>query len=83
MLVNKKYIHIGKGVRIEKHAIIGKKPLRKTAAIGLKIGKDSLIMSGAIIYAGSIIGHNAIIAHNAIVREENIIGYNFCLWTKF
>jgi len=82
MVVNKKYIHIGKGAKIHKGAIIGYKTLRKVKSLDLKIGQNLVVMAGAVIYAGTSIRDGAVISHNSIVREENRIGDNFCLWNN-
>lgn len=82
MLVNKKYIHIKRGSKFDRGVLIGYKPFREVKSLELKIGKNSIFMSGTVIYASSIIGDGAIIAHNNIIREENIIGDNFCLWNN-
>lgn len=82
MPLNKKYIHIGKGARIAKGAIIGYMPIRKIKKVELKIGKNFLAMHGAVIYGGASIGDDAMIGHNSIIREENSIGDNFSLWSN-
>lgn len=82
MLINRKYIHTSKGLRIDKGAVIGYKPIRRIEKLDLKIGMNFLAMHGAVIYGGTVIGNNAVIGHNSIVREENFIGDNFCLWNN-
>ncbi len=80
MLVEKKCIHIGKGAKIDRGAIVGYKPIRKIKNMDLKIGSRFFAMAGSVIYAGSVLGDNVIVGHNAIIREENIIGDNFSIW---
>jgi len=82
MLIEKKYITIKNGARIDKGALVGYSPIRKVSCIDLKIGAKFFAMAGSIIYAGSRLGDNVIIGHNSIVREENLIGDNFCLWSN-
>jgi len=82
MLLDKKYIHIGKNSKVEDGAIVGYKPVRNIENLDLNIGQNSFIMTTAIIYGGVNIGDSATIAHNSIIREENNIGNNFCLWVN-
>lgn len=82
MVADKKYIHIGKGAKIHKGAIIGYKNLRGAGKPDLAIGKKFLALPGAVIYAGTSIGDGAIVCHNSIIREENRIGDNLCLWNN-
>lgn len=82
MLVDKKYIHIGKHSEVESGALVGYKPIRKVKSLALSIGSGCRFLSGAVIYAGSRIGRGATIAHYSIIREENTIGDNFCFWNN-
>lgn len=82
MLVDKKYIRISRGSKIDPGAIVGYRPLRKLNSLALKVGSRCHFLSGAVIYAGSTIGRGATVAHNSIIREENTIGDNFSLWNN-
>jgi len=82
MIADKKYIYIGKNVKIDEKAIIGHKPFRKVRDLKLRILDDSVVLSGAVIYAGTSIGRRAMITHNAVIREENVIGDNLSLWNN-
>ena len=77
-----KNIIVKKGAEIDKTAVVGCRPLRKIKDLGLYLGRNLKVMSGAVIYLGSAIGDDAVISHNSVVREENKIGNGFSLWTS-
>jgi acetyltransferase-like isoleucine patch superfamily enzyme len=75
-------IKLGKGVRIEKGALVGYRPQRPIRNLTLSIGADSHIRRGTIIYLGSHIGDHLETGHNVIIREENTIGKHLAIWSN-
>lgn len=82
MLLNKNKITLGKGCDIEESAFIGCKSLRKIKPGILRIGPNSIFLSGSVVYLGSSIGSGFILAHNSIIREGNKIGNNVSIWSN-
>ena len=70
-----KNVRLGKNVKVEEFAIIGRPPMgRKDGELETVIGDDSLIRSGTVIYAGTVTGKGFATGHGALVRENNRIG---------
>ena len=73
---------VGDRVRIDDHAVLGKRPMRgPRSAITREsplehatIGDDSLIGTAAIVYAGARVGRRVLIADLASIRENSSIG---------
>lgn len=73
---------IGAGVRIDDHAVLGKRPMRAarsatTSAAELPpavIGDDSLIGTGAVVYRGCTVGTRVLVADLATIRERVTVG---------
>jgi UDP-3-O-[3-hydroxymyristoyl] glucosamine N-acyltransferase len=61
---------IGDSVRIDDHAVLGKRPMRSPAVAipqgedldPLEVGSDTLVGTGAVLYRGSRIGNEVLIA---------------------
>jgi len=81
-VIIKKNSKIGRNVRIDDHAVIGKQPMKAlTSATSssekqtpCRIGSGSIIGTGAVVYANALIGENCLIADLATVRENVVIG---------
>lgn len=76
------HINIGKDVRIDDGAVIGKRPMKSRASATTKVrelmptflGNGCLVGSNAIIYIGAVIHDGVLIADLASVREDTVIG---------
>jgi len=76
------HINVGKDVRIDDGAIIGKRPMKSAASATTTIrdlvptflGNGCLVGSNAVIYMGSIIHDGVLVADFASVREDTVIG---------
>ena len=84
LLVNEKYIKIGRDCFISSSAILGHKSLSNLGKPDARIslGFGSYVLSGAVIYEGARIGKHAIIGHNAVIREHAVIGQRVCFWNN-
>lgn len=80
--MNKRKLHLGRNVKIEKEATVGYTPQRKIPDLTLRIGENARIRRGTIIYRGSTIGRGLETGHNVIIREENTIGDDFKIWNN-
>jgi hypothetical protein len=75
-------VSIGQRVRIDDHAVIGKKPMRAANSIlkeqdrlpPTEIGDDCIIGTATIIYTGCRIGQKVLVADAASVRENSTVG---------
>lgn len=65
---------------IDPSVIVGYRPGRKVADLGLTIGPGARLRSGTVIYLGATIGRNFETGHNVVIREENRIGDNVSIW---
>jgi acetyltransferase-like isoleucine patch superfamily enzyme len=70
--------------KIYPDAYLGYKPLRSIGAedVPPQVGKNLVMLSGAVIYNGVVLGENARLGHHAIIREQNVIGDDFNLWNN-
>lgn len=71
---------IGDGVRIEDHAVLGKRPRlapgsRAHGDVGpLRLGAGASVGAGAVLFAGATIGRETIVGDQAFVRERATVG---------
>jgi len=82
MILNNKFVNLGKNCIIDDNAIVGYMPSRKIDNLNLNIGDNSRIRTGSVIYLGSNIGNNLETGHNVIIREENLIGNEVKIWSN-
>lgn len=80
--MNKTYLRIGKGAKVDKTAILGHKTGRKIKASQTMIGKDAVIRSNTVIYTNTKIGDGLETGHNVVIREQNKIGDNLNIWNN-
>jgi len=81
---------VGDRVRIDDHAVLGKRPMRgPRSAITREsplehatVGDDSLISTAAIVYAGARLGRRVLIADLASIRENSSIGDETGHWPQ-
>ncbi|MFO7914687.1 MAG: hypothetical protein R6U43_03235 [Candidatus Krumholzibacteriales bacterium] len=75
-------IEKGKGLSIDRGAIIGYLSPRSGVSDRLVIGDNARIRSGTVIYAGSRIGSGLETGHNVVIREQCKIGDDFSIWNN-
>jgi acetyltransferase-like isoleucine patch superfamily enzyme len=73
-------VHLGKGHRIDRLAILGELPGRAIKDTQLWIGEGAVVRAFSVIYAGSRIGAQLETGHHTVIREENQIGDRFRIW---
>lgn len=74
---------LGTGVRVDDHAVIGKRPMRARRSATTReaaelppatIGDDAIVGTGAVVYRGATLGARVLVADYATVRERVAIG---------
>ena len=74
--------HLGEGVRVDDHAVLGKQPMRAArsattsaeALPGCVVGDTCTIGTHEVIYRGAVLGASVLVADLATVREHVSIG---------
>jgi UDP-2-acetamido-3-amino-2,3-dideoxy-glucuronate N-acetyltransferase len=68
---------LGEGVRVLEHAVVGKQPslgarstTKREPLAPTRIGRGTVISTGAIVFAGSSIGANCIVGDQSCIRER-------------